>query len=144
MTEKPAMPDLTVLVQWMTVVGKTRDIWRDAEARMSLYAPDAVWDMSEGGVGMIEGREEIRNFFEEWLGAYEEYEQEVEEIQDLGNGVAFAVFRQRGRPAGSSGWVEFRDARVLLWADGRLERVNTFLDIDRARAAAERLAEERG
>ena len=132
------MPDLTLLLKWLTVVGD-----RDVEARMSLYAPDAVWDMSEGGAEVIEGREEIRAFLEEWLGAYEEYEQEVEEIQDLGNGVAFAVLLQRGRPAGSSGWVEFRDARVLLCADGLVERVNAFLDIDRARAAAERLAQER-
>jgi ketosteroid isomerase-like protein len=144
MTDEPTMPDLTVLVQWLTVAGKTRDSVRDIEARMGLYAPDAVWDMSEGGMGVIEGRDEIRAFFEEWLGAYEEHEQEVEKIQDLGNGVTFAVFLQRARPAGSSGWVEFRDARVLLWADGLVERVNTFLDIDRARAAAERLAEERG
>jgi ketosteroid isomerase-like protein len=139
MPEKPAMPDLTLLAQWLSVVGD-----RDVEARMSLFAPDAVWDMSQGGVGVIEGREEIRAFFKEWLGAYVEYEQAVEEIQDLGNGVAFAVLLQRGRPAGSSGWVEFRDARVLLWADGLLERVNLFLDIDEARAAAERLAGERG
>jgi ketosteroid isomerase-like protein len=138
MAEEPAMPDLRVLAQWLTVV---RD--RDVEPRMSLFAPDAVWDMSQGGVGVVEGREEIRAFFEEWLGAYEEYEQEVEEIQDLGNGVAFAVLLQRGRPPGSSGWVEFRDARVLLWAGGLVERVNLFLDIDEARAAAERLAEER-
>jgi hypothetical protein len=53
------------------------------------------------------------------------------------------VFLQRARPAGSSGEVEFRDARVLLCADGLIERVNTFLDIEQARAAAERLAEER-
>ena len=143
MTEKPAMPDLPVLVQWLSAVGKTRDIEADIEARMSLYAPDSVWDMSEGGLGVIEGREKMRAFFEEWLGTYEEYEQEVEEIQDLGNGVTFAVLLQRARPAGSSGWVEFRDARVLLWADGLVERVNLFLDIDEARAAAERLAEER-
>ena len=103
-----------------------------------------LWDMSEGGAEVIEGREEIRAFLEEWLGAYEEYEQEVEEIQDLGNGVTFAVLLQRARPAGSSGWVEFRDARVLLWANGLVERVNLFLDIDQARAAAERLAQERG
>jgi ketosteroid isomerase-like protein len=134
------MPDLTLVVQWLTVVGNVRDI----EARMTPFAPEAVWDMSRGGPGVIEGREEIRAFFEEWLGAYEEYEQEVEEIQDLGNGVTFAVFLQRGRPAGSSGWVEFRDARVFLWANGLVERVNTFLDIDEARAAAERLAQERG
>jgi ketosteroid isomerase-like protein len=134
------MPDLAVLMAWLTVVGKPSDI----DARMRLYAPDAVWDMSRGGAEVIQGREEIRAFFEEWFGAYEEYEQEVEELQDLGNGVAFAVFLQRGRPAGSRGWVEFRDARVLLWADGLLQRVNAFLDIGEARADAERLAQERG
>ena len=138
MSRESAM--LAVLMPWLTTIGKPRDI----EARMSLFAPDAVWDMSEGGAEVIEGREEIRAFLEEWLGAYEEYEQEVEEIQDLGNGVTFAVLLQRARPAGSSGWVEFRDARVLLWADGLVERVNLFLDIDEARAAAERLAQERG
>jgi hypothetical protein len=124
----------------LTVVGNTRDF----EARMALYAPSAVWDMSRGGPRVIDGRAERRAFFEEWLDAYEEDEQEVEELQDLGNGVTFAVFIQRGRPAGSSsGWVEFRDARVLLWTGGLVERVNTFLDIDEGRAAAERLAEER-
>jgi hypothetical protein len=143
MTDQPTMPDLTVLVQWLTVGGNARDIEGDPEARMSLYAPDAVWDMSEGGVGVIEGREEILAFFQEWLGAYDDYEQEVEEIEDLGNGVALAVLLQRGRPADSSGWVEFRDARVFLWVDGLVERVSTFLDIDRARATAKRLAEER-
>jgi hypothetical protein len=32
---------------------------------------------------------------------------------------------------------------VLLCADGLVERVNAFLDIDRAHAAAEQLAQER-
>jgi ketosteroid isomerase-like protein len=139
MSEEPSTPDVTLLVQWATDAGNT-----DFEAGMSFYAPHAVWDMSRAGLAVIEGREALRAFFEEWLGAYEEYEQEAEEIQDLGNGVAFAVFLQRARPAGSSGWVEFRDARVLLWSDGLIERVDAFLDLDEARAAAERLAQERG
>ena len=141
MPEEPTTPDLTVLNQWFTVV-RTPDV--ELEPRMSLFAPDAVWDMSQGGAEVIEGRDAIRGFLEQWLGAYEEYEQEVQEIQDLGNGVAFAVLLQRGRPLGSSGWVEFRDARVLVCADGLIERVNLFVDIDEARVAAERLAEERG
>jgi len=103
-----------------------------------------VWDISRGGLGVIEGREAVRAFFEEWWAAYEDHESEAEEIQDLGNGVAFAVFVQRGRPVGSTGWVEFRDARVMIWADGLIERTTAFLDIDEARAAAERLARERG
>jgi ketosteroid isomerase-like protein len=136
MSEEPTTPDLRLLVQRLT-----DEVEEDL---MRFFAPDSVWDMSEGGLGVIEGREAIRAFFEEWRGVYEDYEQEAEEIQDLGNGVVFAVFAQRGRPVDSTGWVEFRDARVWLWADGLIERVTTFLDIDEARAVAERLAEERG
>jgi ketosteroid isomerase-like protein len=139
MHEESTTPDLRLLVQ--RVIGFQRS---EIEDLMSFFAPDSVWDMSRGGLGVIEGREAIRGFFEEWWAAYEDYEQEAEEIQDLGNGVVFAVFVQRGRPVDSTGWVEFRDARVLVWADGLIERVTTFLEIDEARAAAERLAVERG
>jgi ketosteroid isomerase-like protein len=147
MPEEPTTPDLRLLVQQMT--GSSKGAaglnMREIENLMRcFYAPDSVWDMSRGGLGVIEGREAIAAFFKEWWSAYEDYEQEAQEIQDLGNGVAFAVFVQRGRPVGSTGWVEFRDARVLLWADGLIERVTTFLDIDEARTAAERLAAERG
>ena len=47
-------------------------------------------------------------------------------------------------PSAAPGGVEFRDARVMIWADGLIERTTAFLDIDEARAAAERLARERG
>jgi ketosteroid isomerase-like protein len=139
MPEDPTTPDLRLLVQRATGLESS-----EVEDLMSFYALDSVWDMSRGGLGVIEGREAIRAFFEEWWAAYEDHETEAEEIQDLGNGVAFAVFVQRGRPVGSTGWVEFRDARVMIWADGLIERTTTFLDIDEARAAAERLARERG
>jgi ketosteroid isomerase-like protein len=146
MPDDPTTPDLTRLVQRVTrwKTSEIEDRTSETEDLMSFFAPDSVWDMSRGGLGVIEGREAIRAFFEEWRAAYEDYEQEAEEVQDLGKGVAFAVFVQRGRPVDSTAWVEFRDARVLLWADGLIERVTTFLDIDEARATAERLAEERG
>jgi ketosteroid isomerase-like protein len=139
MREESPTPGLTAVVQWMSVAGETRDL----EPGVTVFAPHAVWDMSHGGAEVIEGREQIRTFLEEWLRTYEEYQQKVEEIQDLGNGVIFAVLLQRGRPAGSSAWVEFRDARVLLFRDGLVERVNAYVDIDAARAAAERFADER-
>jgi ketosteroid isomerase-like protein len=139
MTEESTTRDLRLLVQ--RVAGLSRS---EVEGLMSFFAPNSVWDLSVGGLGVIEGREAIRAFFEEWWSAYDDHESEAEEIQDLGNGVAFAVFVQRGRPVDSTGWVEFRDARVMIWADGLIERTTAFLDIDEARAAAERLARERG
>jgi hypothetical protein len=94
---------------------------------------------------VIEGRDSIRGFWGDWLGAYEEWEQVVEELRDLGNGVGFGVLRQRGRPAGSSGFVELHYAFVgIVRGNGLTERVVFYADLDQARAAAERLAEERG
>ncbi len=76
--------------------------------------------------------------------SYEEYEFEAEEILDLGNGVGFRVLVQKGRPVGSSGEVQLRYGTVSVWEDGKIARITNYTDIDEARAAAERLAEERG
>jgi hypothetical protein len=75
---------------------------------------------------------------------YEEYAMEAEEIVDLGNGVSFAVLRQKGRLAGSSGEVRLRYASVGVWTNGLMTRLTNYRDIEEARAAAEQLAEERG
>ena len=98
---------------------------------------------SQYGLGTFEGRDAIRGFFEDWIGAYEQIEDETEEILDLGNGVGFQVVTQRARPAGSTGEVHLRFARVAQWVEGMIERVTTYYDTDEARAAAERPAEKR-
>ena len=67
----------------------------------------------------------------------------AEEIRDLGDGVTFAVILQRGRVVGSSGSVQLRYASVAEWIDGLIVHNTTYTDIDEARAAAERLAQER-
>jgi hypothetical protein len=76
---------------------------------------------------------------------YEEFTFELEEFRDLGNGVTFSVISQRGRLADTTAWVpEERSALVCTWMDGLIEKETNFTDIDEARAAAERLAQERG
>jgi ketosteroid isomerase-like protein len=116
---------------------------RDLGAITALYAPDGVWDLSPIGMGTFEGHAAIRGFMEDWFGSYEEWEREAEELLDVGNGVAFAVWLQRGRPGGSSGEVRLRYAAVLLCEAGKIARVTNYTDIDEARGAAERLAQER-
>jgi hypothetical protein len=83
---------------------------------------------------------------EEWLGFYGEIEFESEEDLDLENGVGFAVIRMHGRPIDSSGHVQTRLASVAVWTEGLVawERHYAETDIEKARAAAKRLAEERG
>ncbi len=69
---------------------------------------------------------------------------EVEEVSDLGNGVLFSCVREDSRLPNSEGHVEQRRGWITLWAGHKIERVTIYLDVDGARAAAERLAGERG
>ena len=116
---------------------------RDFDATMGIFAPDAVWEVQPLGISES-GPAAIRSFLEDWLGSYEDYEYDQEEGHSLGNGVVFVVSRLDARPVGSPGSVQERWAFTVLWVAGKVVRVTGRNDIDEARAAAERLAEERG
>ena len=118
---------------------------RDFDALLARYTPDAVLVAASLGMAeTFEGREAIRGVIEDALAPYDDYEIVLEEFRDLGNCVTFNVQLARGRPTGSSVFVEQRAAWVTLWTDGLIERSSIYTDIDEARAAAERLAGERG
>ena len=102
MPEEPTSPDLVDLTRRTLEVANRRDF----DATMSFYSLDAVWDMSPMGLGRYEGAAAVRGFFEDWIGAYEEWEMEPEEILDVGSGVTLAVFIQNARLAGSGGYVD--------------------------------------
>ena len=113
----------------------------DFDGVMSSVAEDAVFEGRFGDV--FEGRAAIRGFVEGWFGMYEELEFKLEEVHELGNGVVFAVVVQEARPADIAGHVRQREGWVYVWVEGLIARF-TVSDTDEARAAAERLAEERG
>jgi len=117
---------------------------RDLDAVMSVFAPNCVWDDSAIGLGTREGLTAIREHIEAWIGSYEEFDWVPEEQLDVGNGVRFGVSIQKGRPVGSTSHVHQRFATVAVWVEGLVERFTTYPDIDAARAAAERLAQDRG
>jgi ketosteroid isomerase-like protein len=140
MSEESTTPDL--VERWrLTEEALFR---RDFDAIMSFYAPDAVWDASAGGIGRFEGAAAIRSFLEDWLGAFEEYENKDVKAQDLGNGVVFVVALLDARLAGSAGRVQERWCFTATWEADLIVQVTGTRDPDEARAAAERLAEERG
>ena len=116
----------------------------DLDLTMSFFGPDSVWDASPWGLGTFEGRAAVRRFFEDWVGPYDEFAIEPEEILGLGNGVVFVVFCHNARLTGSTGHVRLRQAGVYVWVEDVIVRTTSYRDIDEARAAAERLAEERG
>ena len=118
----------------------------DLDAAMSYAAPDIVLDGPPGhGVGTFERAAAMRGFLEDWVGAFEELEFAFEELFDVGNGVVFAAVSQKARPVGTTGYVRQREGWVWLWVEGLIATLATYpeAEIDEARAAAERLAQER-
>ena len=138
MPEESTTSDLVELVRRQFEAGNRRDL----DAVTSSFAPDAVMDGRALG-DHFEGRAAIRSFIEDWFGTYEELEFGLEEVRDLDNGVVFAVVSQDGRPVGGDGRVRQREGWVFVWVRDLIARL-TILEVDEARAAAERLAGERG
>jgi ketosteroid isomerase-like protein len=114
---------------------------RDIDALMRFYAPHAV---RAGGAGSDEGHEAIRRFYEDWWRSFDDFEVEAEELCDLGHGVTFTVLLARGRLPGSTGWIQARVATVAIWAGALIESSTDYSDVERGRAAAQRLVLERG
>ncbi len=95
MSEESTTPDLVELVREAVGAGSSRDL----DTLMSFFAPNAVWDLSPMGIGTFEGPTAIRSFLEDWLGSYDDFEIELQQVFDLGNGVVLVVNRLKGRPA---------------------------------------------
>jgi ketosteroid isomerase-like protein len=115
----------------------------DLDTLMGFFASDAVWDTDDAGLGRFEGAAAIRSFIEDWWGTFEEHVSEPQEVVDFGHGVVFARIREEGRLVGSEGRVDQQRGWIVLWVQQKIERGTVYLDIDEARAAAERLAAER-
>jgi ketosteroid isomerase-like protein len=140
MSEESTTPDLVEHTRALLEASKRHDL----DAYIGFFAPDAVFDLSDLGIGTFEGVAAIRGFLEDWWGTWANHRSEVEEVVDLGHGVVFARAWEDGRLVGSEGHVEQRVGRVLVWVEGMIEMFAAYSDIDEARAAAERLAKERG
>ncbi len=93
MLEESATPDL---------VERTRSLWeaasrRDYDAIFAFFGPAPVWETT---LVTLDGSAAIRERLEEWYGAFDELEFELEEVLDLGDGITLTVVNQRPRPAG--------------------------------------------
>ena len=145
MPEESATPDLEEVVRRGIEAFNRRDF----DAALSMYTPDVVFELAPLGFAVLEegpliGQEAIRKLWEDLTGSFEDYEFENEDFHDLGSSVTFGVLVQRSRPHGSDRFIETRMGVVATWRDGRIAHARMYQDVDEARAAAERLAQERG
>jgi ketosteroid isomerase-like protein len=139
MPEESTTPDLVEVVTGLFEAADRED-W---DAMIGPYAPDAIWETPDG-ILEAAGASEVRVLLEGWAAVFEDWTIKVETVVHLGNGVVYSVYHQEGRPVGSTGLVRERGAMIYEWVDSRIKRVIALRDINEARAAAERLAEERG
>ena len=114
---------------------------RDFDGVMSSVAEDGILVGRFGD--FFEGRAAIRGLVEDWFRPWEELDFELEEVSDLGGGIVLAVVIQDGRPVGGEGRFRQREGWVYLWVGSSMARL-TASEVDQARAAAQRLAQERG
>jgi ketosteroid isomerase-like protein len=96
----------------------------DNAAALGFYHPEVELHGHVDG-GVYRGLEGVRDFFGEWLVAWEEFSTDVEEWVDAGDDVIAVVHdRARGRHSGAQ--VERRQWHVWTIRDGKLWRLRIF------------------
>jgi ketosteroid isomerase-like protein len=102
----------------------------DFDAWVAHSHPDVEWSSAirrqvEGGAGIYRGRDEVREFWDEWHGVWD-VEVELTEARDLGETVlALAVIRTKGRSSGAAS--ERGIGYVFDFEDGLVRRGRSFL-----------------
>ena len=109
----------------------------DFATAVSFFDPDVEWDFSAlPGEGVIRGREALRTYFEGLGQVWAEMANDIEEIEDAGDGhvLVLARLRARGRRSG----VDVDAPVAYLWElrEGVAFRIRLFFDRDEARQAA--------
>ena len=113
---------------------------QDAATALAAFDPDVVMDAShrvDGRVGR--GVKEMTTILAEWLGAWEDFSDDIEEVRDFGDRV-LVISTQRGRGKGSSIEWENRFGMVYELRNGRIVRWTVYDDLSKALEAA-RLSE---
>ena len=104
----------------------------DIDAVRSAFDPEVVIDATHRVDGRIgHGREELIAIVSEWLGAWEEWHEEIEEMRDLGDRV-LVVSTQRGHGKGSGIAWENRFAMLFDVANGSITRWTVYDDVGEA------------
>jgi uncharacterized protein len=110
-----------------------------ASRLLSVCHPEVEWDVSalwpDGQV--YRGRSGVARFFRRWLGAWDSYDFEVEELLDRGDHVV-VMLRERGTAKGTGAEVDHRFAQIWTLRDGRVVRWRAFSKREEALAVLRR------
>jgi ketosteroid isomerase-like protein len=111
---------------------------RNPEAMFDMFADDVEWDTGDlrlPGPTTHHGPDGVREFFRDWVGAFEEWGYEAEEIIDGGDSIVVHI-HQWGRGKGSGATVENRFWQVWTVRDGKVIRATHHFEKAHALEAA--------
>lgn len=104
----------------------------DATGALACFSDDVYTDASrrpDGPTGR--GREELARIVADWMGTWEDWEEEIHEIQDLGE-VVVVVATQRGRGRGSGIQIEQRYATVYRLRGSEIASMTLYTSAEEA------------
>ena len=110
----------------------------DPEVLYGLLADDVEWDTGDlrlPGPSTRRGPDGVREFFRDWVGAFEAWGYEAEELIDAGDATVVQL-HQWGRGKGSGATVENRFWGVWTVRDGKVIRATHHVEKAQALAAA--------
>jgi ketosteroid isomerase-like protein len=109
-----------------------------------VWEPEIELDMTTTGItgfGVYRGRDEALAFLEEWSSAFEPLEVTLDEVTNLSDRSALAVYTIRGRPVVGGPSVTMRYAQIVEVSDWRIVKVSSYTDVEKARRAGRLLRE---
>lgn len=114
---------------------------RDNAGVHSLWEPAIEWDASRterGGMAgrVAHGRDDVQAWLRQWYSAWENVQDELEELIDCGGDEVLSVMTQRGRGRGSGVEVADRIAAVWVIRGGLVAKVTWFPTREQALEAA--------
>ena len=101
----------------------------DAEGSLACFDDEIVFDASrrvDGGIA--HGHRELSRSLAEWLGAWEEWREEIDDIRDLGDDRVYMAATQRGRGKGSGLEIENRYALIYEIEGDKITRMTLYTD----------------
>jgi ketosteroid isomerase-like protein len=97
------------------------------ERAMKAFAPEIEYDLSHFPEGIVyRGHEGVREAFRIWMGAFEDYRQELDELIDVGDDHVVVVLRECGRGKGSGVEVERLTVGAWTFREGRAIRIRFY------------------
>jgi ketosteroid isomerase-like protein len=107
----------------------------DWDAAFSFTHPDFSMTTKRGPrAGTHRGREEVQDFGEDYIGAFDDFAMEPEEFHESGDHVV-AVVKRRARPEGGSIDIEVRNGHLFTLREGQILSLESFPDPKDALAA---------